>query len=1498
MKLRNKNLKILKSNHVYSEDMEHDACGVGLVASTEGLKSRKVVEYGIDALKAVWHRGAIDADGKTGDGAGIHIEIPKDFFEEKIEVTGHKHDNSELCVGMIFLPRNDYSAQEQCRTIVESELTKRNFSIYGWRQVPVDPSVLGEKAEQTRPEITQVLFTYNDKKVVNKSLEQKLYETRRVIEKEALNNQLNNFYICSFSSKSIIYKGMFLAEALSDFYTDLKDERFISRYAIFHQRFSTNTAPSWDLAQPFRSIAHNGEINTLKGNINWLKVHEEEMFSPVFEDIENLKPVIPAGNSDSASLDNVFELLNISGQPAPLAKLMLIPDAWSKKNKVLKKDHQQLFNFLNSTMEPWDGPAAIAATDNEWVIVATDRNGLRPLRYTVTRDKLLFAGSETGMIDLNEKKIVSKGRLGPGEILGVRIEKGKVYSNDEIKNYLSKEYKHYNNQIIDLDKKLEAETEKVELEGQSLRNFQHCFGYSIEDLELILHPMAEDAKEATGSMGDDTPLAVLSDKYRPLYHYFRQNFSQVTNPPIDSLRENKVMSLKTRFGNLGNILDFSKLTKDNIYVLNSPILSNAQFEKFLKFFGNNNKVLDCTFSKDDDLETSINLLKVKSEQAVREGIKQIILSDKNISENRMPMPMLLCIGAINTHLVKLGLRGYVSINVQTGDALDTHSFATLIGVGATTVNPYLAFDSLYQRHSKKLFGNFTFDECVSRYIKSVNLGLLKIMSKMGISVLSSYRGGCNFETVGLSRTIVKDYFPGMLSKISGIGLKGIEKKIRTIHKEAFFNNSNILPIGGIYRYRKNGETHQYQGKLIHLLQTAVGQGSYEIYKKYTKGIYNLNPISLRDLVDFKSKNPIDISNVEPASNILKRFGSGSMSHGALSKEAHETLAVGMNRIKGASCSGEGGEDEKRFKIMENGDSANSRVKQIASARFGVTINYLNNCNEIEIKIAQGAKPGEGGQLPGFKVTDEIARLRHSTPGVTLISPPPHHDIYSIEDLAQLIYDLKQINPKARVGVKLVASSGIGTIAAGVAKAKADIILISGHSGGTGATPQTSVKYVGVPWEMGLTEANQVLTLNNLRHQVTLRTDGGIKTGRDVVIAAMMGAEEFGVATTALVAMGCIMVRQCHSNTCPVGVCTQDDKLREKFTGTPEKVVNLFTFIAEEVREILADLGFKSLNEVIGRTDLLRQVSKGSPNLDDLDLNPLFVQADPGKNKRYCEKPEINSVPDTLDQKLWPEIEDKIDKKEKINQEFEIQNTDRAVGTRISYHLYKKFGNNNLDENSIELNFKGSAGQSFGAFAIKGLKLILKGDANDYVAKGLSGGTIVIKLQDESNLVSNENTIIGNTVLYGATSGKLLAAGQAGERFAVRNSGATAVVEGCDSNGCEYMTGGNIIILGDIGDNFGAGMTGGMAFIYDPENQFDKKVNPESVVWQTPETKFWIEHLRKLIQEHAIETNSTISKKIVENFENEINNFVQVCPKEMLDKLENPISNKKLVGQAS
>jgi len=1501
MKLYKKNLKKLINGKVYNPNMEHDSCGVGLVVSTEGKKSRKIVDYGIEALKAVWHRGAIDADGKTGDGAGIHIEISKDFFKEKIENYGRQYDGGEIGVGMIFLPHNDYNSQEKCKTLIETELLKKNFHIYRWRQVPINTSVLGVKAELTRPEIVQVIFKSNDRTLKDQKLERQLYIIRRTIERKAINFQLKDFYICSFSSKSIIYKGMFLAETLSDFYTDLQDKRFTSRFAIFHQRYSTNTFPSWDLAQPFRALAHNGEINTLKGNINWMKVHEEEMNSQLLEEMKNLKPVINSGNSDSAALDNVFELLNQSGQPAPLAKLMLIPDAWSKKSKTLHKSHQQLFNFLNSTMEPWDGPAAIAATDNEWAIVANDRNGLRPLRYIITKEKFLFAGSETGMVSLEENNILRKGRLGPGQIIGIKLNKGKIYYNTEIKNYLAKEYKHFNNQIIDLDKKFNVKNEKNFFYGEELRKRQYVFGLSIEDLELILHPMVEDSKEATGSMGDDTPIAVLSGRHRPLNHYFRQNFSQVTNPPIDSLRENKVMSLKTRFGNMGNILDFNNLTEENIYVLDNPILSNSQFLKFEEYFKKSLTVIDCIFEKTSTLTKGIDNIVNLSEIAVREGKKQLILTDKNLNENMIPIPMLLAVGAVNSHLIKMKLRGHASLNIQSGETLDTHSYATLLGAGATTINPYLALDTIHQRHEKKLFGKLTINQCVKNYIEAVNNGVLKIMSKMGISVLSSYRGGSNFETVGLSRTIVSEFFPGITSKISGIGIVGIEKKIREIHEQAFKENISVLPIGGIYKYRKSGETHQYQGNLIHMLQQAVTNNSYDTYKKYTKAIYELPPINLRDLIGFKKKyikTPIDISQVEDKTEILKRFGSGSMSHGALSQEAHETLAIGMNRIKAASCSGEGGEDSKRFKVLENGDSSNSRVKQIASARFGVTIAYLNNCNEIEIKIAQGAKPGEGGQLPGFKVTKDIAKLRHSTPGVTLISPPPHHDIYSIEDLAQLIYDLKQVNPIARVGVKLVSSSGVGTIAAGVAKAKADIILISGHSGGTGASPQTSIKHVGIPWEMGLTEANQILTLNNLRHKVTLKTDGGIKTGKDVVIAAMMGAEEFGIGTTSLVAMGCILVRQCHSNTCPVGVCTQDEKLREKFTGTPEKVVNLFTFIAEEVREILASLGFKTLNEIIGRTDLLRQVSKGSESLDDLDLNPLFVQANPGENKRYCEKKIINKVPNTLDEEIYKDLKEKINKDIKIYQSYNIRNIHRAVGTRLSHYIYKEFSEKKIPEDFITVDLFGSAGQSFGAFGIEGLKLRLFGDANDYVGKGLSGAKLIIQLPEGSSLKSYENTIMGNTVLYGATSGKLFASGKAGERFAVRNSGALSVIEGCDSNGCEYMTGGTVVILGKVGDNFAAGMTGGMAFIYDPSSDFEKYVNPDSVIWQKIETQYWIKYLSILIEEHYKETNSELSKKIINNFDQEVYNFIQVCPKEMINKLENPITNKINIQEVS
>ncbi|MBO6490556.1 MAG: glutamate synthase large subunit, partial [Pelagibacteraceae bacterium] len=856
--------------------------------------------------------------------------------------------------------------------LIETELLSKNYYVYRWRQVPINTAVLGIKAENNRPEITQVIFKSNNKNLTGDDLERDLFVIRKKIEKQSNILSLKDFYICSFSSRSIVYKGMFLAEALSEFYPDLMDKRFISKFAIFHQRYSTNTFPSWDLAQPFRVLAHNGEINTLKGNINWMKIHEQDMNSKLFDDIEALRPVIAMGNSDSAALDNVFELLVRSGKSVPLTKLMLIPDAWSKRRKTIPKTHQQLFNVLNSIIEPWDGPAAIAASDGKWIIAATDRNGLRPLRYTVSSDKLLFAGSETGMVPIPNDKIVFKGRLGPGQVIAVNLDKGKVYDSKSIKNHISKDYKKYNKQIIDLDKKFDISKEKFIYSGDELRRRQYLAGINIEDLELILHPMVEEAKEATGSMGDDTPSAVLSDRYRPISHFFRQNFSQVTNPPIDSLRENEVMSLKTRFGNLGNILDFENLTKDNIYVLESPILSNSQHEKFMGFFSDSVKVLDCTFGIQNSLKESLDELSSEAEVAVREGYKHLILSDKQLSENRTAIPMILAFGVINSKLVNLGIRSFASINIQTGEALDTHSFAVLLGIGATTINPYLAFDSIYQRYKKKLFSNLSYEECVQRYIKSVDNGLLKIMSKMGISVLSAYRGGCNFETVGLSRAVVAEYFPGMISRISGIGILGIEKKIKELHKKAFQKNLSILPIGGFYKYRKSGENHQYQGQLIHELQHAVAVNSYEAYKKYAQGIYNLPVINLRDLLAFKSLGkPINISEVESVANLRKRFGSGSMSHGALSAEAHETLSIGMNRIGAASCSGEGGEDPKRFIKMKNGDSSNSKIKQVASARFGVTIEYLNNCNEIEIKIAQGAKPGEGGQLPGFKVSKEI-----------------------------------------------------------------------------------------------------------------------------------------------------------------------------------------------------------------------------------------------------------------------------------------------------------------------------------------------------------------------------------------------------------------------------------------------------------------------------------------------------------------------------------------------
>jgi len=1490
------NAALLQKASSYDPAWEHDNCGVGMVVAIDGKPRREVVVAGIEALKVLYHRGAVDADGKTGDGAGIHVEVPQDFFREHIVRTGHELAESEpLAVGMVFLPKSDLGAQETCRTIVESEVLSAGYTIYGWRQVPVDISVIGEKSNATRPEIEQIMLS-NPRGLDTEALERDLYVVRRRIEKRVIEEAINDFYICSLSCRSIIYKGMFLAEQLTTFYPDLLDERFVSSFAIYHQRYSTNTFPTWRLAQPFRMLAHNGEINTLLGNVNWMKAHECRLASDLFGDnIEDLKPIIQKGSSDSAALDSVYELICRSGRDAAMAKSLMIPESISQ-NAIMPDNHRALFAYCNAVMEPWDGPAAICATDGRWIIAGMDRNGLRPMRYTLTKTGLLIVGSETGMVRVPNADIDEKGRVGPGEMIAIDMQEGVFHRDTGLKDLLAgaNPYQEWVKQTTHLDTKVSDDApETGVLSIEDLRRRQVAYGMTMEDLELILHPMVVDAKEATGSMGDDAPLAVLSDSYRGLQNFFRQNFSQVTNPPIDSLRESRVMTLNTRLGNLGNILDADSSQCD-VLQLQSPVLTNAQYHMLRDHMGDKAVDIDCTFDSTgktkNALRKAVSRIQKDAEDAVRGGCTYVVLTDHNIGTDRAPMPMILATGAVHTHLMRQKLRTFTSLNVRSGECLDTHYFAVLIGVGATTVNAYLAQEAIADRHSKGLFGDASLGDTMARYKKAIDEGLRKIMSKMGISVISSYRGGYNFEAVGLSRSLVAEFFPGMTSRISGIGLPGIQKKVKAQHRLAYQPGVITLPVGGFYRYRaQSGDAHSFDGRLIHTLQAAVEKDSYQIFQKYSEGMRKLPPISLRDLLDFRPINDtIPPEQVESTTEIRKRFVTPGMSLGALSPEAHGTLNIAMNRIGAKSDSGEGGEDRKRFKPAPNGDNANSAIKQIASGRFGVTAEYLNQCREIEIKVAQGAKPGEGGQLPGFKVTAEIAELRHATEGVMLISPPPHHDIYSIEDLAQLIYDLKQINPKARVTVKLVSRTGIGTIAAGVAKANADVILVSGHSGGTGASPQTSIKYAGLPWEMGLTEVHQVLTLNRLRHRVLLRTDGGLKTGRDIVMAAMMGAEEFGIGTSSLIAMGCIMVRQCHSNTCPVGVCTQNSDLRGKFTGTPEKVVNLMTFLAEEVRDVLGELGFSSLDDVIGRTDLLQQVSRGSAHLDDLDLNPLLVQPDSGGLPTRNMTEGRNEVPETLDAQMIRDAAPALEDAEKMQLTYNVNNTQRAIGTKMSHKIVTKYGMTGLQPGHITVRLRGSCGQSLGAFGVQGLKLDVLGDSNDYVGKGLSGATIVIRPTTSSTFPPHLNTIIGNTVLYGATSGKLFAAGQAAERFCVRNSGATAIVEGCGSNGCEYMTGGQVVILGPVGANFGAGMTGGMAFVYDSDQDFEYRVNTESVIYQRIEVGHYEAMLRNLVTEHRKETSSAWAERILVNWDREVRNFWQVVPKEMLGRLEIPV----------
>jgi len=1486
---------------MYDPSQERDACGVGFVAAIDGVPRRDVVEKGIEALKAIWHRGAVDADGMTGDGAGIHLQIPQGFFKDHIRRTGHEPQKGLLAVGMIFLPRADFGAQERCRAIVETEILHFGYRIYGWRQVPVNTSVLGEKANATRPEIEQIMVA-NTTGTDEEAFERDLYIIRRRIEKAVAAAQISGFYICSFSCRSIIYKGMMLAEQVSAFFPDLESEEFISAFAIYHQRYSTNTFPQWSLAQPFRMLAHNGEINTLKGNVNWMRSHEIRMASRSFAGHEDdIKPVIANGGSDSAALDAVFEVMVRAGRSAPMTKSILVPEAWSKKATAMPEAWRHMYSYGNSVMEPWDGPAALACTDGRWVIGGMDRSGLRPMRYVLTTDGLVVAGSEMGMVTIDERDVAEKGRVGPGQMIGVDMQRNLFLRDTAIKDELAAEepFEKWTASITELGPMLEGKVARPMFDKSDLRRRQVAAGYTLEELEATLHPMAEIGKEAIGSMGDDTPIAVLSDQYRPLSHFFRQNFSQVTNPPIDPLREHRVMSLKTRFGNLKNVLDQDS-SQTEILTLESPVVLNGEYYALKKAVRDQVQVIDCVFpvgGGEKAMRAAIEAVRVEAEQAVRSGVGHIVLTDERTDADHAAMPMILAASAVHTWLVGKGLRTFSSLNIRSAECIDPHYFAVLVGVGATTVNAYLAEESIRDRHARGLLGERPLAECLENFRASIDGGLLKILSKMGISVISSYRGGCNFEAVGLSRALVAEFFPGMPSRISGVGIGGIQKKAAQLHKRAWDEDAVPLPIGGFYKYRRNGENHAWRAELLHMMQHACDTNSYEAFKRYSAGLHKLYPIHLRDLLDFKpAGKPVPLSEVASITEIRKRFVTPGMSLGALSQEAHETLSIAMNRIGAKSDSGEGGEDPKFAEDRTGGANRMAKIKQVASGRFGVTAEYLNNCEELEIKVAQGAKPGEGGQLPGFKVTDMIAKLRHATPGVTLISPPPHHDIYSIEDLAQLIYDLKQINPTAKVTVKLVASSGVGTIAAGVAKAKADIILIAGHNGGTGASPQTSIKYAGLPWEMGLTEAHQVLSLNKLRDRVTLRTDGGLKTGRDIVIAAMMGAEEYGIGTAALVAMGCIMVRQCQSNTCPVGVCTQDPRLREKFTGNADKVVNLFSFVAEEVREILASLGLRSLEEAIGRTDLLTQVSRGHAHLDDLDMNPMLVRVDEqgpgGSSLTTLDRTRPRTpVLDTLDAKIIRDASPFFKHGEKMQLEYSVRNVQRTVGTRVSSEIVQRFGmNNDFAEDQLTIKLTGTAGQSLGAFAAPGLKLIVFGDANDYVGKGLSGGTVVVRPVLGSTLVPHANTIIGNTVLYGATAGHLFASGQGGERFAVRNSGATAVVEGCGSNGCEYMTGGTIVILGETGDNFGAGMTGGMAYVYDPDETFIDHVNDETIIPCRIESAHWEAELKALITRHAEETDSPHAADLLHEWERHVGKFWQVCPKEMLARLPHPLSD--------
>ena len=1487
---------------LYEASHEHDACGVGMLVNIQGGKSHELVESALKVLENMRHRGAEGADNKTGDGAGIMLQIPHEFILlQGIPVP----EKGKYGTGLLFLPK-DGKDQAVILSVIIEEIEKEGLTLMHLRNVPTCPEILGEAALANEPDIKQIFITGFTE---SETADRKLYIIRKRIENRIRKSDIptrEDFYIVSLSTKNIVYKGMLSSLQLRNYFPDLTNSYFTSGLALVHSRFSTNTFPTWGLAQPFRLLAHNGEINTIRGNRGWMEARESVLSSPALGDIREIRPIVQPGMSDSASLDNVLEFLIMSGLSLPHAMAMLVPESFNEKNPI-SEDLKAFYEYHSILMEPWDGPAALLFSDGRYAGGMLDRNGLRPARYLITQGGMMVVASEVGVMDFEPGDIKEKGRLQPGKILLIDTEKGEIYYDGELKKQLA-EAKPYRTWLagnrIELDELKSGR--KVSHSVENYDSMLRIFGYSKEDVERLIVPMCTTGAEPINSMGNDTPLAVLSDKAQLLYNYFRQQFAQVTNPPIDPIREELVMSLTEYIGAVGmNILTPSE-NHCKMVRLNHPILNNAQLDILcnIRYKGFKTVKLPLLFEVTkgcQGLQEALATLCKQAEESVNEGVNYIVLSDRDVDAAHAAIPSLLAVSAVHHHLISVGKRVQTALIVESGEIREVMHAALLLGFGASALNPYMAFAVIDKLVNEKEI-QLDYATAEKKYIKSVCKGLFKIMSKMGISTIRSYRGAKIFEAVGLSEELSNAYFGGLSSRIGGIRLDEVARDAIAFHKEGMEvlkkkGEAELLPNRGLYAFRKDGEKHAWNPETISTLQLATRLGSYKKFKEFTAMVDSKeSPIFLRDFLDFR-RAPISIDRVEPVENIVQRFVTGAMSYGSISREAHEAMAIAMNKLHGRSNTGEGGEDRARFMPREDGTSLRSAIKQVASGRFGVTAEYLVNADEIQIKIAQGAKPGEGGQLPGFKVDEVIAKTRHSIPGISLISPPPHHDIYSIEDLAQLIFDLKNVNPRAKISVKLVAESGVGTIAAGVAKAKADLIVISGAEGGTGASPASSIRYAGISPELGLSETQQTLVLNGLRGQVMLQVDGQLKTGRDIILMAMLGAEEFGFATSALIVLGCVMMRKCHQNTCPVGVATQNEELRKRFRGRSEYLVNFFTFLAQEVREYLAEIGVERLDDIIGRTDLIvRKPDDGIRKHQLISFDKLLARVD-NEAAIHHVTDQQHGIDHVKDVEMLHAAAEAVENQKEISLEYTIANTDRACGAMLSGVIAAKYGEKGLPEHTLNVKFKGSAGQSFGAFLVPGVNFKLEGEANDYLGKGLSGGRIAVLPPVRSNFEAEKNTIAGNTLLYGATSGEVYINGRAGERFAVRNSGATAVVEGVGDHCCEYMTGGRVVVLGQTGRNFAAGMSGGVAYVWNRDGNFDYFCNMEMVELSLIEEASYRKELHELIRQHYLYTGSKLARTMLDDWPRYADQFIQVVPieykkvlqEEQMQKLQQKIA---------